>query len=56
MREASFEAIGTAMKVITEKAMLPFIVDVDALKMAKVFFILISLSYLCVCVCAWAGA
>lgn len=37
VREAAFDALGTAMKVITEKAMMPFLPDVDNLKMAKVF-------------------
>lgn len=36
VREAAFEALGTAMKVITEKAMMPFLPDVDNLKMAKI--------------------
>ena len=36
VREASFVAIGTAMKVIGEKPLMPFIADVDSIKMAKV--------------------
>ena len=36
VREASFDALGTAMKVITEKAMMPFLADVDNIKMTKV--------------------
>ena len=36
MREASFEAVGTAMKVVSEKNISTFLVDVDNLKMAKV--------------------
>jgi cytoskeleton-associated protein 5 len=36
VREASFDALGTAMKVITEKAIMPFLADVDSIKMAKV--------------------
>jgi len=36
VREASFEALGTAMKVISEKAMMPFLADVDSIKMTKV--------------------
>jgi len=36
VREASFDALGTAMKVISEKAMMPFLADVDTIKMTKV--------------------
>ena len=36
VREASFEAVGTAMKVVSEKNISTFLVDVDNLKMAKV--------------------
>lgn len=37
VREASFEALGTAMKVVGEKHLQPFLTDVDSIKMAKVF-------------------
>ena len=40
VREASFEALGTAMKVVSEKAMGPFIADVDKIKMDKVLLLL----------------
>ena len=36
VREASFNALGTAMKVVGEKPMMPFLADIDNLKMAKV--------------------
>ncbi|KAH9494766.1 Cytoskeleton associated protein 5 [Bulinus truncatus] len=36
VREASFEALGVAMKVVTEKNIAPFLTDVDALKMQKI--------------------
>lgn len=36
VREASFEAVGTAMKVVTEKNIAPFLVEVDNLKMQKI--------------------
>ncbi|GFO33537.1 cytoskeleton-associated protein 5 [Plakobranchus ocellatus] len=36
VREASFEAVGTAMKVVSEKNIAPFLVDVDNLKMPKI--------------------
>lgn len=36
VREASFEALGVAMKVVTEKHIMPFLADVDALKMQKI--------------------
>jgi len=36
VRDASAEALGTAMKVVGEKAILPFLPDIDNLKMAKV--------------------
>jgi len=38
VREASFDALGTAMKVVSEKAMMPFLADVDSIKMTKVQF------------------
>jgi hypothetical protein len=36
VREASFEALGMAMKVVTEKHVMPFLTDVDSIKMQKV--------------------
>ncbi|KAH3877159.1 hypothetical protein DPMN_001016, partial [Dreissena polymorpha] len=36
VREASFEALGMAMKVVTEKNIMAYMVDVDAIKMAKI--------------------
>lgn len=36
VRDSSAEALGTAMKLVGEKAMGPCLVDVDALKMAKI--------------------
>ncbi|XP_064635641.1 cytoskeleton-associated protein 5-like isoform X2 [Lineus longissimus] len=36
VREASFIALGTAMKVVGEKPLGPFIADIDAIKMAKI--------------------
>ncbi|XP_005107466.1 cytoskeleton-associated protein 5 [Aplysia californica] len=36
VREASFQALGTAMKVVTEKNIAPFLVDVDNIKMQKI--------------------
>ena len=36
VREASFEALGMAMKVVSEKHVMPFLSDVDAIKMQKV--------------------
>ncbi|ESO97492.1 hypothetical protein LOTGIDRAFT_228176 [Lottia gigantea] len=36
VREASFQALGTAMKVVTEKNITPFLNDVDNIKMAKI--------------------
>ncbi|KAL4225289.1 Cytoskeleton associated protein 5 [Mactra antiquata] len=35
VREASFMALGTAMKVVTEKHIMAYMADVDALKMQK---------------------
>ena len=37
VREASFEAIGMAMKVVGEKHLMPFLADVDSIKMTKVW-------------------
>ena len=36
VREASFQALGTAMKVVGEKPLIPFLAEVDSIKMAKV--------------------
>lgn len=36
VREASFAALGMAMKVVTEKHVMPFLADVDNLKMQKI--------------------
>lgn len=36
VREASFVALGTAMKVVTEKNIMAYLVDVDSIKMQKV--------------------
>ena len=36
VREASFEALGIAMKVVSEKHVMPFLVDVDPIKLQKV--------------------
>ena len=43
VREASFDALGTAMKVVSEKVMCALLGDIDALKMAKVSLSLVSL-------------
>lgn len=36
VRDSSAEALGTAMKLIGEKAMMPFLTDIDNLKMTKI--------------------
>lgn len=36
MRDAAFEALGTAMKVLGDKAVHPFLADLDKLKLDKV--------------------
>ena len=36
VREASYDAIGVAMKVVSEKNIAPFLADVDNIKMQKV--------------------
>ncbi|XP_041367175.1 cytoskeleton-associated protein 5-like isoform X2 [Gigantopelta aegis] len=36
VREASYAALGTAMKVVSEKHILSFLVDVDSIKMQKI--------------------
>lgn len=36
VRDSSAEALGTAMKLVGEKAMMPFLTDLDSLKMAKI--------------------
>ena len=38
VREASFQALGTAMKVVGEKPIMPFLADVEPIKMTKVSF------------------
>lgn len=36
VRDAAFEALGTAMKVVGEKAVNPFLAEIDKLKLDKV--------------------
>lgn len=36
MRDHAAEALGTAMKVVGEKGIMPFLADIEALKMGKV--------------------
>uniref|UniRef100_A0AAY4C450 TOG domain-containing protein n=1 Tax=Denticeps clupeoides TaxID=299321 RepID=A0AAY4C450_9TELE len=36
VRDAAFEALGTAMRVLSEKALSPFLADLDKLKMDKI--------------------
>lgn len=36
VRDAAFEALGTSMKVVGEKAVNPFLTDLDKLKLDKV--------------------
>lgn len=36
VRDAAYEALGTAMKVVGEKAVNPFLADLDKLKLDKV--------------------
>ena len=36
VRENSYQALGTAMKVVGEKPMIPFISDIDNIKQGKV--------------------
>lgn len=36
VRDAAFEALGTAMKVVGERAVNPFLADLDKLKLDKV--------------------
>uniref|UniRef100_A0A3Q3VRP5 TOG domain-containing protein n=1 Tax=Mola mola TaxID=94237 RepID=A0A3Q3VRP5_MOLML len=38
VRDAAFEALGTALKVVGEKAVNPFLTDLDKLKLDKVWF------------------
>ena len=38
MREASFMALGTAMKVVTEKNVAVYLSDIESIKMQKVRF------------------
>lgn len=37
VRDAAFEALGMAMKVVGEKAVNPFLTDLDKLKLDKVW-------------------
>lgn len=39
VRDAGFEALGTALKVAGEKAVNPFLADVDKLKLDRVSFL-----------------
>lgn len=39
VRDAAFEALGTALKVVGEKAVNPFLADVDKLKLDKVGYL-----------------
>ena len=50
VREASYQALGTAMKVVGEKPLMPFLTDVDNIKMAKVRYILDQL-LICIAFC-----
>lgn len=36
VRDAAFDALGTALKVVGERAVNPFLADVDKLKVDKV--------------------
>ncbi len=36
VREASFSALGTAMFVITEKNLMPFLADVDNIRIGRI--------------------
>ena len=38
VREASYEALGTAMKVVGEKPIMPFLSEVDNIKLQKVTY------------------
>lgn len=40
VRDAGFEALGTALKVAGEKAVNPFLADVDKLKLDRVSLLL----------------
>ena len=57
VREAAFEALGTAMKVISEKVMTALLGDVDPLKMTKVSMSLPAANvswFVCLCMyCLW---
>lgn len=39
VRDAAFEALGTALKVVGERAVNPFLADVDKLKVDKVAYV-----------------
>uniref|UniRef100_A0A3Q3Q5X5 TOG domain-containing protein n=1 Tax=Monopterus albus TaxID=43700 RepID=A0A3Q3Q5X5_MONAL len=65
VRDAAFEALGTAMRVVGEKAVNPFLTDLDKLKLDKVWIsslevchilqilllVLMVYNYVSVCVC-----
>ena len=36
VRKGAYAALGMAMKLVSENAMIPFLADVDSLKMAKI--------------------
>ena len=36
MREKAFEALGTAMRVVGEKHLMPFLADMDEIKLNKI--------------------
>uniref|UniRef100_A0A8C8GD66 TOG domain-containing protein n=1 Tax=Oncorhynchus tshawytscha TaxID=74940 RepID=A0A8C8GD66_ONCTS len=44
VRDAAYEALGTAMKVVGEKAVNPFLADLDKLKLDKVSYIFLCFS------------
>lgn len=48
VRDAAFEALGTVMKVVGEKAVNPFLADLDKLKLDKVRFIAAE-NVCCIC-------
>uniref|UniRef100_A0A8C7D0G5 Cytoskeleton associated protein 5 n=1 Tax=Oncorhynchus kisutch TaxID=8019 RepID=A0A8C7D0G5_ONCKI len=49
VRDAAYEALGTAMKVVGEKAVNPFLADLDKLKLDKVANYNLIKSYLFLC-------
>lgn len=46
VRDAAFEALGTAMKVVGEKAVSPFLSDLDKLKLDKVRLASVAVRFL----------